>query len=100
MGKGIQVIDLKIDTVEVAGSSPVVPTISFNRLAILGPFSVAPKRSISGLSSCFFEFIPGTAARSQRLTILDTAPCLVSLSLVSVRHRPGRGHGFVRGCAS
>jgi len=27
MGKGFKVIDLKIDTVEVAGSSPVVPTI-------------------------------------------------------------------------
>ena len=32
-----------------------MPTISFNALASLGPFSVAPKRSISGLSSWFFE---------------------------------------------
>jgi len=38
-----------IDTVEVAGSSPVVPTIFLSGLAILGPFSVAPKRSINGL---------------------------------------------------
>jgi hypothetical protein len=35
-----------------------VPTISFNALAILGPFFVAPKRSINGLSPCFFKSIP------------------------------------------
>jgi hypothetical protein len=46
------------DTVEVWGSSPHVPTIFFNRLAILDPFFVAPKRSINGLSSCFFKSLP------------------------------------------
>jgi hypothetical protein len=47
-----------LDTVEVRSSSLLVPTISFNGLAILTPFFVAPKRSISGLSSCFFKAIP------------------------------------------
>jgi len=47
-----------LDTVEVWGSSPHVPTIFLNRLAMLGVFFVAPKRSISGLSSCFFKAIP------------------------------------------
>ena len=37
--------------VEVAGSSPVVPTISFNRLAVVSVFFVAPERSLSGLST-------------------------------------------------
>jgi hypothetical protein len=35
-----------------------VPTVFLNGLAILGPFLVAPKHSISGLSSCFFKSIP------------------------------------------
>jgi len=43
-----------LDTVEVRSSSLLVPT-SFNGLAILGPFFVAPKRSISRISAYFFK---------------------------------------------
>ena len=51
----ISSVEQDLDTVEVRSSSLLVPTISFNGLAILAPFFVAPKRSISGLSSWFFE---------------------------------------------
>ena len=43
-----RVVDLKIDTVEVWGSSPHVPTISFNGLTFLASFREAPNGSIKG----------------------------------------------------
>jgi len=60
-----------------------VPTISFNWLAILSPFSVAPKRSISGLSVCFFKSIlsPITAPTSRPNNLGGELPGVISRAL-------------------
>jgi hypothetical protein len=43
------------DTVEVSGSNPLVPTISFNKIDSSGLFCVAPKHSNKGLSCCKYR---------------------------------------------
>ena len=56
-----QLVRALLDTVEVRSSSLLVPTIFLNGLAILSPLFVTPKRSISGLSSCFPKSFPFSA---------------------------------------
>jgi hypothetical protein len=89
---------MSFDTVEVAGSSPVVPTISFNHLAFLASSRQAPNGSISPPSSRNRLQAPVPSPTSPtslrdnfRVADLRPGPCpsVSGVALSNCSHLPG-----------